>query len=258
MGSYQSHFNQYIESKSKYIKVDLNINKLNTQISKTTRMTLMKILILTLIRNNVITQNMTRSDDTMELITQLNCYSHITFSENFKIHSALEYYSDESWMDWVLINWGDEGGVLPAKMLCIFEAQNLINRIQHHSNKHQHHSHHISSLLECSTWCLVRSASNILSNEKVQPSTLFSSFKMTDELSIVTIDSVLSGTYILDRKNYYLESNTNHDDESSRNRLFDMNVCSEVILVRNRDEWGTNFMDKCDPFDRFKSFVESD
>ena len=258
MGSYQSHFNQYIESKSKYIKVDLNINKLNTQISKTTRMILMKILILTLIRNNVITQNMTRSDDTMELITQLNCYSHITFSENFKIHSALEYYSDESWMDWVLINWGDEGGILPAKMLCIFEAQNLINRIQHHSNKHQHHSHHISSLLECSTWCLVRSASNILSNEKVQPSTLFSSFKMTDELSIVTIDSVLSGTYILDRKNYYLESNTNHDDESSRNRLFDMNVCSEVILVRNRDEWGTNFMDKCDPFDRFKSFVESD
>ena len=255
----QSSFSQYVLTKSKYISIGCDANMLNFNFSKKIRINLMKTLILTLIRNNVITKNLVECKEVMKHMSQLRCYSHVKLMENLTIHSALEYYSEDNWMDWILVNWGDEGGALPCKVLCVFDSRNIIDSIQKNSQEKLHYSPYISSLLECSIWCLVRSASNVLSQSKIKSTTLFSTHKMTDELSVVTIDSVICGTYVLDMTNYYVANDSPQKEEAIMNRLFNMNMCSEIISIRNRDDWCTTFMEKCEQFlDRFKRYVESD
>ena len=59
--------------------------------------------------------------------------------------------------------------------------------------------------------------------------------------------------------NYYVANDSPPKEEAIMNRLFNMNMCSEIISIRNRDDWCKTFMEKCEPFlDRFKRYVESD
>ena len=253
-----SNFNQYVLTKSKYIFIDFDTNMLNVKYSNRIRMTLMTTLVLTLIRNNVITRNLIKCTETKNSINQLTCYSHIKLLNDLTIHSALEYYSEDNWIDWALVDWGDEGGVLPCKVLCLFDARNVINGIKLHSQKEANHSSYISSLLECSIWCLVRSASSMPSPSEKKTPSLFSRHKMANELCIVTIDSVICGAYVLDMSSYIDKNVSRKKDEEIMNRLFDMNHCTEIITIRNRNEWCKTFMEKSEPFERFKTYVEKD
>ena len=186
---------------------------------------ILKQLILLMIQEQIIDQSMFENINDQRLT--VNCFKHLKLSETILLNCCHTYYGDDEWFDWINVDWGDMIGIVPAKVFCFLDTDEMIvfndNRVeeynvlpddQNHSNK----------------FVLIQS---VLKESKVSTFTskLAQNFIMEPFLRLVSIESIKSTAYVIcDIKDV--------DDT-------DFLIRKNVFSIARRESWSSLFIDQC-------------
>ena len=75
----------------------------------------MKCLIILLIDKQILSKQLLNHINYKPI--NMICYQHIKLMNKLNSHASCKYYGDSEWFDWVLIKWGEDGELFPAKLL---------------------------------------------------------------------------------------------------------------------------------------------
>ena len=218
--------------------------------------------------------------DTMMTLGMMSCYEkemkdfQTSFSiqlfnrvkwkgENFRC--ATSYHGQEnSWFDWVNIDWGHDFGVLPAKLMAIFDGESIIRQLINKfvtSKEYRTIDECISkqnelreSFPSSKMWCLVHSASSTIANKATFVSKLSTLRTMESSLQIVGLESIDGGAFVLENTNW-LQINTNEKKGLWKERLLQTTCSYDIIVLHNREEWAHKFMDVVSKTKSFRPIV---
>lgn len=212
----------------------------------------LKEMIISLRKDKVIPRNID-----MEL--SLKAISTVTIDNEMILRSTHEFFGDKGWYDWVNIDWAPEdGGTLPAKILMMFDMNDLKKQISKYvqdqqSNNSINNTASSSSGVQHSTSSVEDIKLLIQSVDKrpVNPNNSFTSklgtmYKMVqNELFILSLDSVKSSCFVLPDLKF-------HNDITQGDRTYDLereialHKCgissANVISLKDRSGYKELFM----------------
>ena len=83
----------------------------------------LRLLILVLIDQNILLKEMFSNED--GAYVSIKCYKHFKLNETTNLHACFNYYGEDEWFDWIMIDWGESYGQLPAKLVCFVDASEI-------------------------------------------------------------------------------------------------------------------------------------
>ena len=162
---------------------------------------------------------------------------------------TFDYYGYKNWMDWVLIDWGDHGGILPAKLLCIFDSTNIKNGCNYSSLQSLDNiSPNWETLRSSDTWCLVHSVKENSPNTQATNVKMSHVYRMDSDIQLEAVDSIIGSTYVISRDIYIdiVKENLNVMEKL----CVDLKENTEIVMISKQNTWSRFFMDNCDPFNK--------
>ena len=244
-------FENLLKTRSDHILVNRkNATSDDNNESMNERISLVKAVVITLIKYDIISKDRMKNEMFRSLVNMITCFNYLRLNEDMKLNCRFNYYGYKNWMDWVLIDWGDQGGILPAKLLCIFDSTNIKKGCNYSfSQSLDNISPNWESLRSSDTWCLVHSVQE--NSQKTQTTKVHMShvYRMDSDIQLVAVDSIIGSTYVISRDSYIdiiVKENLNVIEKL----CVDLQENTEIIMISKQNTWSRLFMDNCDPFDK--------
>lgn len=189
-------------------------------------------------------------DKHRDLKFTLGCYSNVKLSKDgITIRSMYDFYGDMGWYDWVNIDWGDNEGVLPAKVLMILDVSSLkieLSKKRDCRNVDECNSPDEAMFHELDDIMLVIQS---VQGGHVNPHNKFTSklgklHKMDNEIYLLSLDSVHSTCFVIPDIKYH-SLDDEGEDIIQKNILYHQlgKSSGNVISVSDRSLFRELFFD---------------
>ena len=219
----------------------------NDNQSMNERISIVKAAVITLIKYGIITKDRMKNKTFTSLVNDITCFNYLRLNEDMKFNCTFDYYGYNNWMDWVLIDWGDHGGILPAKLLCIFDSTNIKNGCNYSFLQSLDNiSPNWETLRSSDTWCLVHSVKENSPNTQATNVKMSHVYRMDSDIQLVSVDSIIGSTYVISRDIYIDIVNLNVMEKL----CVDLKKNTEIVMINKQNTWSRFFMDNCDPFNK--------
>ena len=164
----------------------------------------------------------------------MRCFKHFKLNEQVNLHACYNYYGADEWFDWVVIDWGEQYGHLPAKLLTFVDASEInINK----SYDVEQYEIEPNERNESNIFCLVQSTLKH-SNISSFTSKMSKYYKMEQRLRFVPVESIVSTCFII------LDNQMNRKNPKVQTNTYQL-IEGNIVSINARETWSRTFINQC-------------
>lgn len=169
---------------------------------------------------------------------RINTFNRVNW-KGISYRCAFEYHGENAWFDWMSIDWGEQYGMLPGKLLCLIDGDTLLKslliEIACDGLKLEMKEH----LPDCKVWCMVQTSGH----KKVSPasytSKLSSIYAMEREVRLIGLESVNGPCFVIPNTRISNDKNFVPNNEKCSQR----EIAEEIIHIHDRNVWSRKFLE---------------